>query len=302
MTKMSHSDALMNLHGSQIRGYQLLEPIGSGSYGVVYLAFSGPDSIAIKVSVREEDLLMEASVLQQLYYKNVSPKFFFNDKFGPFHTLGMEILGPDIESLRQKADFKFFERPTLIKFTYQALTCLEALHTLKIVHRDVKLSNFAVTKPTTPENRVAVRIFDFGLSHVYADADGTLRDDPRNFDFKKMKYAAYEPSLGCDPMPKDDICQLGYAVMYAAGFDFGKKLKCPDDELSNWKRELIRVPAETLPLPVQFMLPFYELVGDLDDIIPIQYDLLKQRVQECMPEVDTSDLILSDEDGRLTLI
>ncbi|PIC21743.1 hypothetical protein B9Z55_026469 [Caenorhabditis nigoni] len=296
---MSGSHALLTLSGDTIRGYRLSQLVGSGSYGAVYSASSGSDVIAIKLSCQEKDLAIEASILQQLYYSNAVPRFHFMNKYGAYHTIGMELLSYDMESIRQKIDWMAFERPTLIKFTYQALTCLEAVHALKIVHRDVKLSNFGLTQPTTPGNRVAVRLFDFGLSHTYADADGNLLDDDRNLDFTKMKYAAYDPSIGCDPMPKDDICQLSYAVMYAAGFDFAQQLKLPAKDLSNWKGEMIRDPVNTVPPQVQFMLPFYELVSDLNDIIPINYSHLKQSVQDCLKDVDAaSALILTVEDGQ----
>ncbi|CAP27750.1 Protein CBG07264 [Caenorhabditis briggsae] len=299
---MSGYNSLLTLSGSEIWGYRLSQLVGSGSYGAVYRASSGSDTIAVKISCEEQDLAIEALTLQLFYYRNAVPKFHFCNKYGPYHTIGMELLSHDMDSIWQKVDWMAFERPTLIKFIYQALTCLEAVHALKIVHRDVKLSNFAITQPRTPGNQVSVRILDFGLSHVYADADGNLRDDSRSFDFSKMKYAAYDASLGCDPMPKDDICQLGYAVMYAAGFDFAQQLKLPADDLSNWKGELIRDPANNLPLSVKFMLPFFELVADLNDVVPIKYDLLKQRIQECLPEVDaTCDSILSEENGKLTL-
>ncbi|CAP21294.2 Protein CBG24758 [Caenorhabditis briggsae] len=300
---MSGYDNLLNLTGSHIRGYQLSRLIGHGSYGAVYQAISGLDTIAMKVSMQEEDLLIEASALQLLYYSNISPRFHFTGKYGPYHIIGMELLTYDLELIRETTPWKSYKRPTLIRIAYQMMKCLQALHELRLVHRDVKLSNFALTQPKTPGNQVSVKILDFGLSHVYADADGNLRDDPRDFNFSKMKYSSYDVSLGCDPAPKDDVIQASYAILYASGFDFRQKLKAPEEILMNWKRELIRTPRDILPLMMKFMTPFFEMVGELNDIILVNHDLLKQRIQECLPEMNAcSALILTEEDGQPVLI
>ncbi|PIC21864.1 hypothetical protein B9Z55_026548 [Caenorhabditis nigoni] len=300
---MSSYDNLMNLTGTHIRGYQLSRMLGHGSYGVVYEATCNSDTIAMKFSVQEEDVRIEASALQLLYYSDISPRFHFRGNYGPFHIIGMELLSYDLESIRDMTPWKSLKRPTLIRIAFQMMKCLQALHEKQLVHRDIKLSNFALTQPKTPGNQVAVKILDFGLSHVYADENGDLKDDPRNLAFSKMKYASYDVCLGCDPMPKDDVIQASYAILYAGGFDFRQKLKSPEDDLMNWKRELIRIPGDTLPLMMKFMTPFFELVGELNDICPVNHSLLQQRIQDSLPEMNaSSDLVLTQEDGQPLLI
>ncbi|PIC21538.1 hypothetical protein B9Z55_026334 [Caenorhabditis nigoni] len=296
-------DTLFTLDGTHIRGYLLTRLIGNGSFGAVYEGKCGLDTIAMKVSTEEEDLQIEAATLQKLYYSDVSPKFHFTGRYGPYHIIGLELVGPDLELLRDKAAWKSFKRHTLVRVTYQAMKCLEAVHKMRIVHRDVKLANFAVTLPTNPENRVVVKILDFGLSHNYADEDGTLREDSRNLDLRAMKYASHDVNIGCDVMPKDDICQLSFAVIYASGFDFAQQLKLPAKQLLDWKQELIRKPEDTLPHQTKVMLPFFDIVGELDDVRPINYSLIKERIQACMPEINVaSDLILTEDDGEPLLV
>ncbi|PIC22040.1 hypothetical protein B9Z55_026661 [Caenorhabditis nigoni] len=286
-------DTLLTLDGTHIRGYLLTRLIGHGSFGAVYEAKCNSDTIAMKVSTEEEDLLVEASALQQLYYNDVSPKYHFN---------GMELLGFDLEWIRENTPSKSCQRSTLIRTAYQMVHCLQAVHEKRLIHRDVKLSNFALSQPKTPGNQVSVKILDFGMSHEYCDADGNLKEDPRGFVFKKMRYSSYDVSLGLDPAPKDDVIMAGYAILYAGGFDFHEKLKSPDNELMNWKRELIRAPGETLPLMLKFLEPFFEEVGELIDILPVNHDLLKQRIQDSLPEMDArSALTLTEEDGHPVL-
>ncbi|ULT85030.1 hypothetical protein L3Y34_013610 [Caenorhabditis briggsae] len=310
--------SLLTLSGTQIKGYHLSQLIGSGAYGAVYRGTCGSDVIALKVSHREHDLAIEAKALQLLNSSDVSPKIFFSHHDGIYHTLGLQLLGLDLETLREKGSSKPFDRHTLVKFMYQAIACLEAVHEMRIVHRDIKLANFAVTVPTNPGNRVALRILDFGLSHLYEDNNGTPLDDSRSVNFKRMKYCSYAVSIGCTPLPKDDIVQISYAVLHASDFDFAGKLKCPARELLTWKEELasrkkqsinkycyfqLSKPAEALPHSLKFMFPFFEIVGELDDDSPIDYSLTKQRIQECLPGSDaTGDLLLSEKNGELLLV
>ncbi|CAO4387564.1 unnamed protein product [Caenorhabditis nigoni] len=298
---MTVSAALMALSGTQIKGYQLSQLIGSGAYGAVYRGTSGSDVIALKVSLQEHALAIEAKALQLLNSSDVSPKIFFSHHDGIYHTLGLQLMGPDLETIRVKG--KPFERNTLVKFLYQTIACLEAVHGMRIVHRDIKLSNIAVTLPTNPDNRVSVRILDFGLSHLYEDNNGNHLEDSRSVNFKSMRYCSYALSIGCTPLPKDDIVSVSYAVLHASDFDYARKLKCPARQLLTWKEDLITKPAETLPLSLMYLLPFFEIVGELDDDTPIDYSLIKQRIEECSPDTDASgDLILTEKDGEPQLV
>ncbi|CAO4387228.1 unnamed protein product [Caenorhabditis nigoni] len=216
---------------------------------------------------------------------------------------GQELLGPDLESLRKKAPWRAIKRPTLVKIAWQALSCLQAVHAYRLVHRDVKLGNFEISLPTGPNNCVTIKIFDFGLSHNYMDENGDLIDDSTNPDFRLMKYCSFEVGMGCEPFPKDDVIQLSYAILYASGYDFPRKLRCPPDELLEWKRELLRVPDQILPPLAQFLTPFYAVLGELNDLVPVDHEMLKQKIQESLPAHNASaSLYIEMQDGEETLV
>ncbi|ULT84706.1 hypothetical protein L3Y34_013395 [Caenorhabditis briggsae] len=296
-----------DLVGMDIRGYHLNRLIGAGSYGAVYESSSGLETIAIKASIRASDVLNEAAALQRLYYCEFTPKYYFHEETpiqnGILHTIGQELLGPDLETIRRKVPWHAIKRPTLIRIAWQALSCLEAVHGFKLVHRDVKLANFAVSIPTPHSNRVTIKIFDFGLSHHYMDDNGDLVDDVTNPNFSVMKYCSFEVGMGIEPMPKDDIHQLSFAILYASGFDFPRKLRCPPEELLEWKRELLREPSKTLPPLARFLTPWYEAISELNDIVPIDYENLKQKIQQSLPAHNASaDLYMEMLDGEETLV
>ncbi|CAO4387262.1 unnamed protein product [Caenorhabditis nigoni] len=304
---MNRLVTIKDLVGLDVRGFHLNRLIGAGSYGAVYESSSGSERIAVKASVREWDVLNEAAALQRLFYCQYTPKYFFHAETstpdGILHTIGQELLGPDLETIRRSVPWQAIKRPTLVRIAWQALSCLEAVHGFKLVHRDVKLANFAVTLPSSPTNRVTIKIFDFGLSHHYMDDNGDLIEDSTNPDFRLMKYCSYEVAMGMDPMPKDDLHQLSFAILYASGYNFPKMLKSPPDVLLEWKRDLLRKPSEALPPLARFLTPWFDALSDLNDIVPINYPDLKQKIQESLPAHNASaDLYWEMVDGEETLV
>ncbi|CAO4387167.1 unnamed protein product [Caenorhabditis nigoni] len=305
--RMIRAVTIKDLVGIDIRGFHLNRLIGAGSFGAVYESSSGSESIAVKASIKESDILNEAACLQRLFYCEYTPKYYFHDETatqnGILHTIGQELLGPDLETIREKVPWHAIKRPTLVRIAWQALSCLEAVHSFNLVHRDVKLGNFAVSLPISPSNRVMIKIFDFGLAHHYKDDNGDLIEDTTNSDFRRMKYCSYEVAMGSDPYPRDDLHQLSFAILYASGFDFLKILKSSQDVLTEWKRDLLRQPAQALPPLARFLSPWFDALSELNEIVPIDYEALKQMIQESLPAHNASaDLYWEMEDGEETLV
>ncbi|PIC20934.1 hypothetical protein B9Z55_025955 [Caenorhabditis nigoni] len=304
---MIRAVTVKDLVGIDIRGYHLNRLIGAGSYGAVYESTSGTETIAVKASIRATDVLNEAAALQRLFYCQYTPQYYFHEETptinGILHTIGQELLGPDLKTIRKRTPWRAIKRPTLVRIAWQALSCLEAIHSFNLVHRDIKLGNFACSLPTGPHNRVMIKLFDFGLAYHYKDDDGNLIDDETNPKFKVMKYCSFEVAMGMEPMPKDDIHQLSFAILYASGYDLLHKLRSPPDELLAWKREMLREPSKTLPPLARFLCPWYEELSELNDLVPIDYANLKQKIQESLPAHNASaDLYLEIEDGEEILV
>ncbi|CAO4387179.1 unnamed protein product [Caenorhabditis nigoni] len=294
---------LMNLAGVPVKGYVLERVIGFGGFGAVYRASSNTETIAVKCTTKELESRIEAQAFARLARFNAAPKGLFFHQIGPIYFIGQELLGDDLYTVWQNCPWRAMKHPTLVKVAFQAMNCLETLHSVRMIHRDVKLGNFAITRPTTPDNKVVVKVLDFGISHVFKDEYDNLIDDPRNLNFKTMRYSSFETQMGCDPMPKDDLIQLSYMMLQMSGFDWPQKMRSPPDELLEFKRELLRIPAESLPGLAKFLCPWFEALSELNDIVPIDYGLLKRKLQECLPNHDMSaDLFLGMEDGYQVLI
>ncbi|UMM43563.1 hypothetical protein L5515_019025 [Caenorhabditis briggsae] len=300
---MSPSQELMTMTGTEVCGYRLTNIIGAGAFGAVYKGVAGQDAIAIKISMNRNAWLVEAETLQSLYYSDVVPKVHFTTQTGSYHAIGLELMGFDLETLRDKMPWKAFKKPTLAKLAFQATQCLQAIHAKKIIHRDIKLGNIAVTIPSTPNHRVMIRLLDFGHATVYSDNNGNLLEDGRNLDFSKCRYAAHDVQLGLNPTPKDDFVMLSYGIINGSGFDITQKLSLPSEELMSWKHELLRNPSDSLPGLLKWMSPWYKEIGYLDDILAINYGVLKMKIQESIEDYDVrADLFLEMEDGEPVLV
>ncbi|CAO4387182.1 unnamed protein product [Caenorhabditis nigoni] len=294
---------LKDLAGLPVKGYVLECLIGFGGFGAVYRASNGTQTIAVKCTTRGEESTIEAHALARLLRFDIAPKGLFHHLIDPVYCIGQELLGADLHMVWQKCPGRAMKHPTLLKVAYQAMKCLETLHSVRLIHRDVKTSNFAISRPKTPDNKVIVKILDFGLCHVFKDENGNLLVDQRNLELNKSPYSSFETQMGRDPQPKDDLVQLSYMILQLSGYEWLQKMRSPPDELLEFKRELLRTPSDTLPVPAKFLCPWFEALSELNDIAPIDYGLLTTKLQECLPNHDVmADLILGVEDGIEMLI
>ncbi|CAO4387173.1 unnamed protein product [Caenorhabditis nigoni] len=290
--RMIRAVTIKDLVGIDIRGFHLNRLIGAGSYGAVYESTSGSERIAVKASIRAADVLNEAACLQRLYYCQFTPTYYFHDETatqnGILHTIGQELLGPDLETIRQKVPWHAIKRPTLVRIAFK-LSAASRRYTHSILCIEI--------------NRVTIKIFDFGLAHHYKDDNGDLIEDSTNSDFRRMKYCSYEVAMGSDSYPRDDLHQLSFAILYASGFDFLKILKSSHDVLTEWKRNLLRQPAQALPPLARFLSPWYDALSELNEVVAIDYEALKQKIQESLPAHNASaDLYWEMVDGEETLV
>ena len=161
-----HTPALNK--GEQFGAYFILDPLGAGGMGEVYLARDSrlDRTVALKVlstdvssdKRRMQRFRQEARVASSLNQPNILTIFEFGEANGLTY-LATEFI--DGETLRDYLRGKRLKLPEILDITIQILAALDAAHEARIVHRDIKPENVMIRR----RDRV-VKVLDFGLAKV----------------------------------------------------------------------------------------------------------------------------------------
>lgn len=169
------------------------------------------DSIDVLLLEREQyfyifiwDYINNTQNLVDLYIPNLYWYGIENNK----RILVLEKLGTSIDKLYERYN-RSFSSNTLYWISHHCLTLIKNLHTIGIVHRDIKPDNFAIGY-SNPEN---LYIFDFGLSdHIYNSSENHKKD---GFNIiGTTRYASINNHLGLRQSRKDDLESFWYMMYY----------------------------------------------------------------------------------------
>jgi len=211
--------------------YKLIRTIGSGTFGIIYLAedINRPGyQVAVKVeSVNHKYPLIphETSIYQHLQSKHGSEHLYEGRAGIPYHywtgtqsdynILVMEKLGPSLESLFAFCNRRFTLKTTLM-LADQMISLLEYIHVKNILHRDIKACNFLIGDAV--RNSFRVYIIDFGLSKFYRSLSPPYYHLPMRNTGKNMigtaRYASINTHRGISMGRRDDLEALGYVLIY----------------------------------------------------------------------------------------
>jgi len=137
----------LNLENKLIGGkYRVVKPIGSGSFGDIYLGLSVKDASEVAIKVEANDakypqLMYEAKVYEQLNRTPGFPKLLHYGSEKNFNAMVIELLGPSLEELFNVCKRRFSLK-TVLMITDQLLMRIECVHELGFIHRDIKPDNF----------------------------------------------------------------------------------------------------------------------------------------------------------------
>jgi serine/threonine protein kinase len=154
--------------GQQFGSYVILDSIGSGGMGEVYLARDTrlDRTVALKVlspdisqdKRRMQRFRQEAKVASSLNQPNILTVYEFGEVDG-LTFLATEFI--DGETLRDYLHGKRLALAEILDISIQVLAALDAAHEARIVHRDIKPENVMLRR----RDRV-VKVLDFGLAKV----------------------------------------------------------------------------------------------------------------------------------------
>ncbi|CAD8062658.1 unnamed protein product [Paramecium primaurelia] len=195
--------------------FKLLQKIGSGSFGIVYLTYDLQEKeyCATKFESRNLQMRMmnrEILILKQLKGINGFPELIHYGKDNQYQFYMSTLLGENLEVLLQKCGGKFTLQ-TVLQLSIQLIDRLEVFHSMNFIHRDIKPENFLICK----EDTSIVYLIDFGLSKYYRVTDG------RHIEFTQKtgvigtaRYASINTLQWMEQSRRDDLESLGYMLIY----------------------------------------------------------------------------------------
>ena len=162
--------------GQQLGSYLILDTLGAGGMGEVYLAKDSRLDRTVALKVLSHDLAsdkrrmqrfsQEARVASSLNQPNILTIFEFGEADG-LTFLATEYI--DGETLRDHLRGKRLKLPEILDIAIQVLAALDAAHEARIVHRDIKPENVMIRRRDG-----VVKVLDFGLAKLTEKGHSTL--------------------------------------------------------------------------------------------------------------------------------
>ncbi len=203
--------------GRTIGQYRLLECIGSGGMGTVYLAERADEQFEMRVAIKlikrgmDTDAVLrrfqsERQILASLDHPNIARLLDGGTTEDGLPYFVMEhIQGERIDVYAQQRELSVTARLELFR---QVCGAIAFAHQHLVVHRDLKPSNILVTADGVP------KLLDFGIAKIIRAGEGeeamaTLTMLPA----MTPEYASPEQFMGLHATTQSDVYSLG-AVLY----------------------------------------------------------------------------------------
>jgi WD40 repeat protein/DNA-binding SARP family transcriptional activator len=202
-------DSSLELRGQPVRGYQLLERIGDGAFGVVYRALQPQvgREVAIK-SIHSElandpDFIRrferEAQLVARLEHPHVVPLYdYWRDVEGAYLVMRFLRGGSLGQRIEKDGGLGPQEASSILD---QIAEALSAAHRQGIIHRDVKPENVLLDE----EGRAYLS--DFGIAMDSSDSRAT-----RSVTIGSHAYLSPEQIAGGPITPQTDVYSLGIVL------------------------------------------------------------------------------------------
>eukprot|EP00080_Pristionchus_pacificus_P006467 PDM66487.1 nekl-2 [Pristionchus pacificus] len=182
--------------------FEKLRVVGRGAFGVCWLCKKKGEENAEKVIIKmiplhglstkeEQEIKGEADLLRKMKHPMIIGYY---DYFTCAESIAIVMQfaeGGTLENLIRDQRGVHFSEATVLKYFTQILLGLEYMHSLNIVHRDLKTQNILLNK-----KRTLIKLSDFGVSKQLntRSVASTLIGTP-NYLSPEMVEGAYKPFL-----------------------------------------------------------------------------------------------------------
>ena len=199
--------------------YKIIKRIGIGSNSIIFsgINIKKQELVALKIQEKNgflnEDIEKEAYYLLQLKGYGI-PKMISFGYFGKYSILIEELLGESLEILfkQNKNKEKNIKLKDMAMTGIQLIDRIEYIHSMNILHLDIKPSNFLVGY----KNPSLIYIIDFGLSKKYRSSrtGKHILFSKNKYSCGNLKYSSINNMKGIVSSRRDDLESLGYMLIY----------------------------------------------------------------------------------------
>lgn len=203
---------------TQLGGYRILQPLGSGGMGAVYLAEDVALNRRVALKVMHPALQQDATARERFLREARSAAKLKSDRIVTIYQVGVDAGTPFLamellagESLEQRLTRTGrFDWPKLVRIGRQIAEGLSVAHAEGVIHRDVKPANIWLEECPNEPSGSRVKLLDFGLarcaqSNSQLSGSGQMIGTPQ--------YMAPEQALGQSIDARADLFSLG-CVLY----------------------------------------------------------------------------------------
>jgi serine/threonine protein kinase/Tfp pilus assembly protein PilF len=203
--------------GETILHYKIIEKLGEGGMGIVYLAedIKLKRKVAIKflphhISANEEErqrFLIEAQAAAALNHPNIATIYAIEEtddlKWGKQAFIIMEFIeGKELKEVVDMHSDASLQLEDVINYAIQIAQGLEAAHKKGIIHRDIKSSNIMITSDGK------IKIMDFGLAKIRGGSEITKIGSTAG----TAAYMSPEQLKGANVDERTDIWSFGIVL------------------------------------------------------------------------------------------
>jgi serine/threonine protein kinase len=247
--------------------YEIIEEVGQGTFGKVFRGkhIRTNEDVAIKIQFKSilNVLQHEAKLYKHLENSIGIPTMRNYGHEEGFHYLILDYLDKPLDKLEMTPS-------ECISYFIEAVNVLETIHTLGILHRDIKPDNLMIKERSRNANQLYV--IDFGLSKWFLDSSGNhIKEKTTKTMVGTIKYSSINVHNGIEPSRRDDLESLCYTFMSLYGKELMwvnvcEELKRIDetDETQEPKKKLVCEKIKTLKLEDTL---FFELPEEFRTIV-----------------------------------